>query len=445
MMEKQQQQQPIPPPKFKSRSGNTVNNNTNPKASNQFKLTNRGVAKTTNDDYNSSPHKSKNKFARMGQRHASRPKTLNTTATTKAPNPLSPSNDSAALSEAFQATVNEQEGEKLSAELTQRRKYNSESEHSSLKVSDSAPVPKNLQQAADEASFISGLSSVGSAGRSARHNRNQFRQYQKAPGEAKTLTPNNNTGSHEKFRQDPSISPHLRDHVESEMDATANTSFTDQKSQPKHRRVKSNMDKATEAIMDDQFVSQNEQEISEFQKAVSALSLREIASDLREFTGVDFSKAQESLEKAGVDFSKAQDTLERAKPFLSTAQDSLSRNMAAASISINKFMEGSISPRAKEATATDAVPVPEEEPTSDNVPSTEPAVVSPEKGEETPEQSQETEKMKEKTAGTEEVNIFTKSIERPEEDFFDDVWEEFPPMIPTVEGNSLYNQNKPLL
>jgi len=231
--------------------------------------TNAGEASTTTTRR---PLSTKSKFAMMGQKHAARPKKLASYQKYQQPakknNAKSPNstNSDAILAEAFDDAVSAQEGNKLSAELSSRRRAPQSdgaepkpSEYSSLQVSDSASIPKDVHPKVstdnnDDESNISGLSSPGSPARSSRNQRRS---------KAMPETP----------EQDNNME---QESFDSEVFSAGASTVTPRSAESP------GLDVVSEAVVADGFVEERDNQVSAFQDAMQKMSLEDIAKDMKE-------------------------------------------------------------------------------------------------------------------------------------------------------------------
>ncbi|KAL3945780.1 MAG: hypothetical protein SGBAC_000169 [Bacillariaceae sp.] len=239
------------------------------------------------------PVSTKSKFAMMGQKHAARPKKLPTYQKYQQPSkrsdPKSPmsTNSDALLAEAFDDAVSAQEGNKLSKELSSRRRAPQSdgvearpSEYSSLQVSDSASIPKDVHPKIssdnnDDESNISGLSSPGSPARSSRNQR-RSKVMPETPEQSKNMD-------------------------QASFDSEGYSAGT---STVSRRSAESpGLDVVAEAVVGEGFVSESDKEVSAFQDAMQKTSLEDIANDIKEeaaavFGGIGIDKIQNDLNES---------------------------------------------------------------------------------------------------------------------------------------------------
>jgi hypothetical protein len=296
------------------------------------------VPKVDSNEGSTSERTKKNKFAMMGQKHAARPKKLANYSSYQQQaekangNPLSPVSmdsamDSAALSEAFDDVVPDEQGEKLSAELSSKRRapqseglkdpsisrqsYAAKaSEYSSLQVSDSASIPHDVNGGSaqkryyaaesdpkDDDSLISGLSSPGTPSRSVRQQRQNRRSNLESPREEEpkaSAAELSVGGSHGASFDSEGFST-----VTSAMTG-ANSAMTG--ATPSRRsRPKAGLDQVSEAVITDEFVSESDTNVSAFQDAVQKMSLADLANDMKEEARNVFKNV--SMDKLSNDFN----------------------------------------------------------------------------------------------------------------------------------------------
>ncbi|CAJ1966973.1 unnamed protein product [Cylindrotheca closterium] len=236
------------------------------------------------------PVSTKSKFAMMGQKHAARPKKLPTYQKYQQPakksDPKSPdsTNSDALLGDAFDDAVSEKEGKKLSTELSSRRRFPQSagnatrpSEYSSLQVSDSASIPKDVHPKLstdnndDEQSNISGLSSPGSPARSARNQR-RSKAIPESPEHDKGMDQSFDSGAY----------------------STGMSTATNRSSPGRD---------AVSEVVADGFVQESDNQVSAFQDAMQKMSLEDIANDIKEEATAVFGGVGESMAAASQKFS----------------------------------------------------------------------------------------------------------------------------------------------
>eukprot|EP00980_Cylindrotheca_fusiformis_P018493 scaffold6124_cov122-Cylindrotheca_fusiformis.AAC.12 len=277
---------------------------------------------------------SKNKFGIVGQRHTFRPATLQNHSSyqeqagndrTDSFSPLSM--NSGVLSEAFDDVVKDEQGEKLSAELTSTRRgpqshglqqaasrqssASKASQYASLQVSDSASIPQDVHgirsqpfrkndQKDEDDSLVSGLSSPGSPAVSNQQKRQNRKYKVESPREEK--------------QNEESVIESIDDgQMEANLDSEGVSTDTSALTGPEIPRPKSGLDKASEAVITDEFVTESDTNVSAFQKAVQKMSLADLAYDMSDeakavFGNIDMGKVTNDFHQG---IAAAQETFNR--------------------------------------------------------------------------------------------------------------------------------------
>lgn len=240
------------------------------------------------------PVSTKSKFAMMGQKHAARPKKLPSyqqyqqPSKKNDPKPPDSADSDDLLGEAFDDAVAAQEGKKRFSDGADARA----SEYSSLQVSDSASIPKDVHRSAndnyDDASNISGLSSPGSPARTSRNQRraNAILETPERQGSFDSRE-EGSAGSTASPVEYPSNFPESLDDLSVAVSETLSEGL---------EAVTDGFNRATDAVVNEGFVEESETEASAFHNALQKISLEDIKNDIKEALLID--KIQNDLNES---------------------------------------------------------------------------------------------------------------------------------------------------